>query len=147
MHDLVIGVGNSFNTDVSHFRPESFSRCAHFQGDFPNTASERAFPCEEVHSGRYLSIHILDDGLLGGTDNDLDTLSLCEVEVFGAPGISIYTDPLGAKHGYFLVCVHSVHLSSSIFSSMCEAYFPVCAHSMHLSGIVIECMCSFYTIA
>ena len=97
MHDFVIGVGNSFNTDVSHFSPESFSRCAHFQGDFTGWGT---IPCEEVHSGRYLSIHIPDDGLLGGTDTYLDTLSLCKVQVFGAPGISIYIDPLSAKHGY-----------------------------------------------
>ena len=98
MHDLVIGVGNTFNTDVSRFRPESFSRCAHFQGDLPNVAWDQTIPCEEVHSGRYLSIHIPDDGLLGGADNYLDTLSLCEVQVFGAPGIPIYFSLLCAKH-------------------------------------------------
>ena len=100
MHDLVIGVGNSFNTDVSHFSPETFSRCAHFQGDFPNDVSDKTIPCEEVHSGRYLSIHIPDDALLGGTDDYLDTLSLCEVQVFGAPGNPIHAKPSSAKQGY-----------------------------------------------
>ena len=100
-HDFDILVGNSFKSEDG-FNSVSFSKCAHYNGNFNNQGDNVKIDCTEVNRGRYVAIHMHTDYFVGtgegiedinvymtGLNRGDDTqqaLSLCDVEVFGQPG-------------------------------------------------------------
>ncbi len=78
LSDFYIRVGNDFDaTAPESFDPSTWELCHHQMESFP-TAVPTMFPCDGTVNGRFLTLHF--------SMSKQESLTVCEVEVFGDPG-------------------------------------------------------------
>ena len=92
LHDVTIAVADAF--DGITFDPDKFKRCAHHRGPIGNAQRKKMFCTPGPMKARFVVVYM----------DTLETLSLCEVLVYGQPASGPATGTIKSQPGRCDVC-------------------------------------------